>query len=236
VDILHAGHGDVVWESSAERLIMWTESVLISMGVSQRIRRIARENGYKVRPLRSRPYSPKLTINSYIVQTLTRPKSKSARVTQKHNPWGAGNSGLSPRDLARLNKIVMFEPMGYAEYEMGDLGLSYRRIKVNIHRCSNFSFNVAGFDFYVICYSGHRQAVEKNIKKMLVNDQFNSHSMLKQPLHLSRHLTSATTNFVGGWDILNDFVFFTKKGIFREFRKLLLRDPEVYMVKRLLFP
>lgn len=134
--------------------------------------------------------------------------------------WGAGTSGLSDKELKKLNKIFNFKYMGAAEYEGGDLGDSYRFMKKHKKELVDGVVAIEGKKFHYVCLGYHQHLVEPTLKAHALNAPHFAR-MSKEPIDLHRVIAGQDKNFVGAWDTRSHFVFFTNRNKFKKFKELL---------------
>lgn len=190
------------------------------MKISKRVQSTAKYLNYKL-PVKSKP----LEMPMYYPEDKTKEAFQSGyyfQVMEKKGvqSWGGGKSGLEDKELKELNKIFQFRYMGYAEYEGGQLGESYRFLKKHKEELVSGQVEVEGKKLYYICLNYHEKFVEPCLKAHVYNAPHCTR-LSKEWIHLHRVVAGDEKNFIGAWDTRSHFLFFANRTKFYQFRELI---------------
>jgi hypothetical protein len=169
----------------------------------------------------------KVSFHTYYIQSLVVKDYLADDQVKEHGyqltGWGGGRSGLTDVDLTKLNKIFQFEGMGFAEYEWGDLGSSWKFLKENIKNVVFGEYEIFGKKIFTVNLNYHTEFMEKTLFGLVANNQFPVR-ITKQSINFHKVIQNGNKNFVGGWEIKSNYLFFVNKSRFLKFKKLLKKE------------
>jgi len=151
---------------------------------------------------------------SWLIQCLSKATKGNLKRTGGENGFGCGGSGLNPELLQILNRFVVFDRMGFSEYEFGALSMALGRILGLKTYYRGFHFKVGEFSFYGIMHQAQLSDVKQDIRLLLKDER------LKEPIHLKKNLTKEPTRRAqacGWWSYTNDYIFFKDRKMYQAF-------------------